>query len=130
MGYSADVPMEKAYRDARISRIYEGTNEINRILMVGMLIRRAMKGEIDVIELAKAVSQELTAIPSFEAVDESVPFAAEKAVVRNLKKVFLMVAGKAVQDFQDKIEEEQEIMMNLADIMIEIYAIESAILRS
>src|SRR5690554_681801 len=130
MGYSADVPMEKAYRDARISRIYEGTNEINRILMVGMLLKRALKGEINIIEPAKAVSQELTAVPSFEAVDDSVPFAAEKVVLENLKKIFLMVAGKAVQTFQDKIEEEQEIMMNLAEIMIEIYAAESAILRS
>lgn len=130
MGYSADVPMEKAYRDARISRIYEGTNEINRILMVGMLLKRAMKGEIDIIEPARAVSTELTAVPSFEAIDASVPFAAEKEVLANLKKILLMVAGKAVQTFRDKIEEEQEIMMNLADMMIEIYAAESAILRS
>ena len=130
MGYSADVPMEKAYRDARISRIYEGTNEINRMLMVGMLLKRAMKGEINIIEPAMAVSRELTAVPSFEAVDDSLPFAAEKVVLENLKKIFLMVAGKAVQTFQDKIEAEQEIMMNLAEIMIEIYAAESAILRS
>jgi alkylation response protein AidB-like acyl-CoA dehydrogenase len=130
MGYSADVPMEKAYRDARISRIYEGTNEINRILMVGMLLKRAMKGEINIFDPAMEVSRELTAIPIFETPDHSVPFLAEKEVLKKLKKIFLMVAGKAAMTFQDKIEEEQEIMMNLADIMIEVYAAESAILRA
>lgn len=130
MGYSADVPLEKAYRDARISRIYEGTNEINRILMVGMLLKRAMKGEINIFDPAMEVSKELTAIPSFETPDRSIPFVAEKEVLKKLKKIFLMVAGKAAMTFQDKIEEEQEVMMNLADIMIEIYAAESVILRA
>lgn len=130
MGYSAEVPMEKAYRDARISRIYEGTNEINRILIVGMLLKRAMKGEVHLFDQAMAVSQELTAVPSFETVDTSGILAAEKEVLKQLKKVFLMVCGKAALVFGDKIEEEQEIMMNLADIMIEIYAAESAILRA
>src|SRR5690606_34457531 len=130
MGYSADVPMEKAYRDARISRIYEGTNEINRILMVGMLLKRAMKGEVNIFDPAMEVSKELTAVPSFETPDISIPFVAEKEVLKKLKKIFLMVAGKAAMTFQEKIEEEQEIMMNLADIMIEIYAAESVILRA
>ncbi|WPR74911.1 acyl-CoA dehydrogenase family protein [Algoriphagus sp. NG3] len=130
MGYSADAPMERAYRDARISRIYEGTNEINRMLMVGMLLKRAMKGEINIFDPAMAVSKELTSVPSFESVDTSELFAAEKEVLKKLKKVFLMVGGKAAMALQDKIEDEQEIMMNLADVMIEIYASESAILRT
>ncbi|WP_200975211.1 acyl-CoA dehydrogenase family protein [Echinicola sp. 20G] len=130
MGYSADAPMERAYRDARISRIYEGTNEINRMLMVGMLLKRAMKGEVNLFEPAMAVADELTSVPSFEMVDTSVLFAAEKDVLKKLKKVFLMIGGKAAMVLQAKIEEEQEIMMNLADIMIEIYAVESALLRT
>ena len=130
MGYSADAPMERAYRDARISRIYEGTNEINRMLMVGMLLKRAMKGEVNLFEPAMAVSAELTSVPSFETIDTSELFAAEKAVLKNLKKIFLMVGGKAAMTLQDRIEDEQEVMMNLADLMIEIYAVESAILRT
>lgn len=130
MGYSADVPMERAYRDARISRIYEGTNEINRMLMVGMLLKRALKGEVNIYEPAMGVAKELTEVPSFDTIDTTVLFAKEKEVLRNLKKIFLMVAGKAAQTLQDKIEEEQEIMMNLAEILIEIYAAESTILRA
>ena len=130
MGYSADAPMERAYRDAGITRIYEGTNEINRMLMVGMVLKRAMKGEIDMFDSAMAVSKELTSVPSFETVDTSELFAAEKEVLKKLKKVFLMVGGKAAMALQDKIESEQEIMMNLADLMIEIYASESTILRT
>jgi alkylation response protein AidB-like acyl-CoA dehydrogenase len=130
MGYSADAPMERAYRDARISRIYEGTNEINRMLMVGMLLKRAMKGEINLFEPAMAVSAELTSVPSFETVDTSELFAAEKETIKKLKKVFLMVGGKAAMALADKIESEQEVMMNLADVMIEIYAAESVILRT
>lgn len=130
MGYSADVPMERAYRDARISRIYEGTNEINRMLMVGMLLKRAAKGELNLYGPAMEVAKELTAVPSFDAIDPTELLAKEKDLIHRLKKVFLMVAGKAAQIFQDKIEEEQEIMMNLADIMIEIYAAESAMLRA
>lgn len=130
MGYSADAPMERAYRDARISRIYEGTNEINRMLMVGMLLKRAMKGEIALFEPAMAVANELTSVPSFESIDTSELFAAEMDVIKKLKKVFLMVGGKAAMALADKIESEQEVMMNLADIMIEIYAAESAILRT
>lgn len=130
MGYSADAPMERAYRDARISRIYEGTNEINRMLMVGMLLKRAMKGEINLFEPAMAVSKELTSVPSFTSIDNSKFLAQEKEVLKNLKKVFLMVGGKAAMALQAKIEDEQEVMMNLADVMIEIYAAESAVLRT
>ncbi|WP_339694865.1 acyl-CoA dehydrogenase family protein [uncultured Roseivirga sp.] len=130
MGYSADAPMERAYRDARIARIYEGTNEINRMLMIGMLLKRAMKGELNMFEPAMAVSKELVSVPSFTTIDKSVLFNAEKEVVKNLKKVFLMVGGKAAMALQDKIEDEQEVMMNLADILIEIYAVESSMLRT
>ncbi len=130
MGYSADAPMERAYRDARISRIYEGTNEINRILMVGMLLKRAMKGEIDLMGPAKDVGEELKAVPNFEQPDLSLPLAAEKELLKKLKKCFLMIGGKAVQTLQQNLEQEQEIMMNLADIMIEIYALESMMLRT
>ena len=130
MGYSADAPMERAYRDARISRIYEGTNEINRMLMVGMVLKRAMKGEINLFEPAMAVASELVSVPSFESIDTSELFAMEKDLVHKLKKVFLMVGGKAAMALQDRIEDEQEIMMNLADVMIEIYAAESVLLRT
>lgn len=130
MGYSADAPMERAYRDARIARIYEGTNEINRMLMVGMLLKRAMKGELDIYGPAMDVSKELTSVPSFATIDKSVLFNGEKEVIKNLKKVFLMVGGKAAMALQDRIEDEQEVMMNLADILIETYAAESAMLRT
>lgn len=130
MGYSADAPMERAYRDARISRIYEGTNEINRMLMVGMVLKRAMKGEINLFEPAMAVASELVSVPSFESLDTSELFAMEKDLIHKLKKVFLMVGGKAAMALQDRIEDEQEIMINLADVMIEIYAAESVLLRT
>jgi alkylation response protein AidB-like acyl-CoA dehydrogenase len=130
MGYSADAPMERAYRDARIARIYEGTNEINRMLMVGMVLKRALKGEINLFEPAMAVAAELVSVPSFESIDTSELFAMEKDLVHKLKKVFLMVGGKAAMSLQDRIEDEQEIMMNLADVMIEIYASESVLLRT
>ncbi|WP_439483028.1 acyl-CoA dehydrogenase family protein [Cyclobacterium plantarum] len=130
MGYSAEAPMERAYRDARISRIYEGTNEINRILMVGMVLKRAMKGELNIMEAAQKVGEELKAVPDFSNPDDDAPLSREKAVLNNLKKVFLMIGGQAAQNLGDKLETEQEIMMNLADIMIEIYAAESTILRT
>lgn len=130
MGYSADAPMDRAYRDARINRIFEGTNEINRMLTVDMLLKRAMKGEIDLMSSAMAVSKEIMSIPDFSTTEDEIPFAAEKKVIKNLKKAALMVAGAAVQKFMMKLSEEQEILMNVADMAIEIYAAESAILRT
>ncbi|MCS7005834.1 MAG: acyl-CoA dehydrogenase family protein [Cytophagales bacterium] len=130
MGFSAEAPMERAYRDARIARIYEGTNEINRMLMVDMLIKRAMKGELDLMSPAMAVAQELTSVPTFETLDTSVLFAEEKDLLKRLKKAFLMIGGKAVQSLMMQLAEEQEIIMNLADIMIQIYALESMMLRT
>lgn len=130
MGFSEDAPMARAYRDSRIARIYEGTNEINRMLLVGMILKRAMKGELDVMGPAMAVAKELTSVPSFATPDLSKPFAAEKEVLKKLKKAVLMVAGKAAQTFGPKLNDEQEILMNLADMVIEIYVAESTLLRT
>jgi len=130
MGFSADAPMEAAWRDARISRIYEGTNEINRMLAVGMLIKKAMKGHVNLLEPAMAVADELTSIPSFDTPDYSVLFAEEKELIGKLKKVFLMVAGSAVQKYGEKLEEHQQLLLAASDILIEIYMAESAILRT
>ena len=130
MGFSADTPMESAWRDARISRIYEGTNEINRMLSVGMLVKKAMKGHVDLLNPAKAVADELMGIPSFEAPDYSELFAEEKDLIKRLKKVFLMVAGSAVQKFGPQLEEHQQLLMAASDILIQVYLAESAILRT
>ncbi len=129
MGYSADAPIERAYRDSRINRIFEGTNEINRMLVVDMLLKRAMKGELDLMGPATAVSKEIMSIPDFGTEEEEVLFAKEKKVLQNLKKAALMIAGAAVQKFMMKLSHEQEILMNVADMIIEIYAAESVLLR-
>ncbi|WP_108869901.1 acyl-CoA dehydrogenase family protein [Aquimarina aquimarini] len=130
MGFSADTPMESAWRDARISRIYEGTNEINRMLAVGMLIKKAMKGHLDLLGPAMKVADELTGIPSFDTPDYSVLFSEEKEIIAKLKKVFLMVAGAAIQKYGPQIEEHQQLLMAASDILIEIYMAESTILRT
>jgi alkylation response protein AidB-like acyl-CoA dehydrogenase len=129
MGYSADAPMDRAYRDARINRIFEGTNEINRMLTVDMILKRTMKGELDLMGPAMAVSKEIMSIPDFSADEDEVLFGAEKKVLRNLKKAILMVAGAAVQKLMTKLSDEQEILMNLADMVIELYVAESVLLR-
>ena len=130
MGFSKDTPMEAAWRDARIARIYEGTNEINRMISIGMLIKKAMKGHVDLLGPAMKVQEELLGIPSFETPDYSAPLSQEKAILKNLKKVFLMVAGAGIQKFGPKIEEHQQLLISAADILIEIYMAESAILRT
>jgi alkylation response protein AidB-like acyl-CoA dehydrogenase len=130
MGYSADAPMESAWRDARITRIYEGTNEINRMLSVGMLVKKAMKGHVDLLGPAQAVASELMGIPSFDTPDFSELLSEEKAMIAKLKKVFLMVAGSAVQKYGTELEEHQQTLLAAADILIEIYMAESAILRT
>jgi len=129
MGYSADGPMDRAYRDARINRIFEGTNEINRMLCIDMLLKRAMKGHIDLMTPAMAVQKDLMAIPDFGAEEDTAIFAKEKKVIANLKKAGLMVSGSAVQKFMMKLSDEQEVLMNLADMLIEGYVAESMILR-
>ena len=129
MGFSADAPMDRAYRDSRINRIFEGTNEINRLLVVDMLLKRTMKGQLDLMGPAMAVGKEIMSIPDFSTSEDDELFAAEKKVIRNLKKAILMVAGAAVQKFMMKLSDEQEIIMNLADMIIETYVAESVILR-
>lgn len=129
MGFSEDTPMEAAWRDARISRIYEGTNEINRLLSVGMLVKRAFKGEIDLMSPAMAVGKELMGIPSFETPDYSEFMSEEKAIIANLKKVFLMVSGAALQKYMMEIEKQQHLLINASEILNQIYMAESAILR-
>ena len=130
MGFSADTPMESAWRDARIARIYEGTNEINRLLSVGMLVKKAMKGHVDLLGPAMAVKDELMGIPSFDTPDYSELFSEEKEMLRKLKKVFLMVAGAGVQKYGPKLEEQQQLILAVSDMLIEIYIAESTILRT
>ena len=128
MGFSAEAPMDRAYRDARINRIFEGTNEINRLLSVGTIVKRAMKGELNLMPAAMAVGKEIMAIPDFAEPEEGI-LMAEKKVIKNLKKASLMIAGASLQKFMMKFEHEQEIIMNLADMLIELYVAESALLR-
>ncbi|SDX50380.1 Acyl-CoA dehydrogenase [Lutibacter oricola] len=130
MGFSKDTPMESAWRDARITRIYEGTNEINRLLTVGMLLKKAMKGQIDVMTPAMEVGSSLMGIPSFDTPDFSEVLSEEKVMLDKLKKAFLMVAGKAVQTFGMDLDKHQQLILAAAEIMIEIYMAESAILKA
>lgn len=128
MGYSAEAPMERAYRDARINRIFEGTNEINRMLIVDMLLKKAMKGELDLMGPAMKVAQELMSIPDFGSGDEKL-FDAEKKYIANFKKAVLMVAGSAAQKLAMELAKEQEVLMNIADMVIDVYVTESTLLR-
>ena len=130
MGYSTEAPMESAWRDARIARIYEGTNEINRLLIIGMIIKKALKGHLNLIEKAEEVANELTEIPSFDVPEFSELFSEEKYLIQNLKKVFLMLAGAGMKKFGMDLEKEQEVLLRISDIIIEIYMSESAILRT
>ncbi|CEN32945.1 acyl-CoA dehydrogenase family protein [Capnocytophaga cynodegmi] len=130
MGYSAEMPMESAWRDARITRIYEGTNEINRMLSVGMLIKKAMKGHVDLFTPAMTIKDELMGIPSFEIPDFSEVMSEEKELIARLKKVFLMVSGFAIQKYGTDLEKHQLLLMVASDIMMEIYMAESVVLRA
>ncbi|WBX70675.1 acyl-CoA dehydrogenase family protein [Tenacibaculum retecalamus] len=130
MGFSEETPMESAWRDARIARIYEGTNEINRLLSVGMLVKKAMKGHVDLLGPATAVGNELLGIPSFDTPDYSELFAEEKEIIAKLKKVFLMVAGGAIQKYGPELEEHQQLLNAASNILIKVYMAESAILRT
>jgi alkylation response protein AidB-like acyl-CoA dehydrogenase len=128
MGYSAESPVEKAYRDSRINRIFEGTNEINRMLIVDMLLRKAMKGELDLLTHAMKVAGELMSIPEMKDPSNAI-FANEYNYLEGFKKTILMVAGSAVQKLAQSLSKEQEILMNVADIAIQIYQAESVLLR-
>jgi alkylation response protein AidB-like acyl-CoA dehydrogenase len=128
-GFSDEYIISKAYRDSRINRIYEGTNEINRLLTVDMVLKRAMKGRLDIMGPAMAVSRELMSIPDFGDGEDS-PFAKEKKTIQNFKKAILMTAGAAVQKLMTRLENEQEILMHIADMAIDTFLAESALLRA
>jgi alkylation response protein AidB-like acyl-CoA dehydrogenase len=127
-GYSDEYEISKAYRDSRINRIYEGTNEINRLLTVDMVLKRAMKGQLDLMGPAMGVQKELMSIPDFGSENDA-PFAKEHQAIDNFKKCILMVAGAAVQKLMMTLSKEQEILMNIADMSIITYHAESALLR-
>ncbi len=127
-GFSAEYNISRAYRDSRINRIYEGTNEINRLLTVDMVLKRAMKGRLDLMGAAMAVTKELMSIPEFGN-DDDAPFAKELKAIRNFKKAIMVVAGAAAQKLMMKLEHEQEILMNVADMALETFNAESALLR-
>jgi len=128
-GYSEEYPVARAYRDSRINRIFEGTNEINRLLTVDMLVKRSMKGRIDIMSSALAVQKELLSVPDFDNGSEEF-LRAEKKAIQNAKKAILVIAGAAVQKLMQNLKDEQEIIMNLTDMMIEVFACESAYLRT
>lgn len=128
-GFSDEYIISKAYRDSRINRIYEGTNEINRLLTVDMVLKRAMKGRLDIMGPAMAVSKELMSIPDFGSGEET-PFAREKKTIQNFKKAILLIAGAAAQKLMMKLETEQEILMHIADMAIDTFVAESALLRA
>lgn len=128
-GFIAEYPIEQFYRDSRINRIFEGTNEINRLLIPGTLVKKAMKGELPLLQAAQALQGELMALmPSM--IDESETLAVETDLIEKAKKIFLFAGGYAVQKYQTQLDKQQEILSNLADIIIEIYAAESALLRA
>ncbi len=127
-GFSDEYIISRAYRDSRINRIFEGTNEINRLLIVDMLLKRAMKGKLNLMDPAMAISKELMSIPEFGNDDENA-FAKEKKTIINLKKCILMVAGAAVQKLMTSLQAEEEILMNIADMAIETFVAESTLLR-
>lgn len=128
MGYSSDAPMDRAYRDSRINRIFEGTNEINRMLAVDMMLKKAMKGDLDLMGPATAVANELLQIPDMSNGSDEL-LAAEKKTIANFKKAVLMVAGSAVQKLMMELAKEQEVLMNIADMLIDLYVAESLQLR-
>ncbi len=130
MGYSEEGPMAGAYRDARINRIYEGTNEINRMLSVNALLKKAMKGHVDLLSAAKAIQKEIMSMPSFSSNEDKEFLGREKVMVKDMKKAFLLVSGATVKELMMKLENEQEILMNMADMLIDIYLAESALLRT
>jgi alkylation response protein AidB-like acyl-CoA dehydrogenase len=129
MGFSAESEVEACYRDARISRIYEGTNEINRLLIVKMILKKGIMGEIDLMNPAKEVIKEIMTIPSFDSPKNEL-FEEEKKVLANLKKAILMVAGTASEKLGNKLKDEQEIMMNISEMIIDTYMLESALLKT
>jgi hypothetical protein len=127
MGFSEELGAARAYRDSRIARIYEGTNEINRLLTVDMLLRRAMSGKVNLMGPAMGVAKELMSVPDFSTPEGT--FGEEELALANAKKAVLLVAGAAAQKLMQKLKDEQEILMNIADMIIDVYTIESVLLR-
>jgi Acyl-CoA dehydrogenase, C-terminal domain len=127
-GFSEEYPMSRSYRDSRINRIFEGTNEINRLLAVDMLLKKAMKGKIDLMSPAMAVQKELMSIPDFSEAAEGY-MVEENKLIANFKKAILLVAGAAVQKLMMQLDKEQEVLMNIADMMIGTFIAESLLLR-
>src|SRR5438094_6661846 len=128
-GYVKDYPAERHYRDARVNRIFEGTNEINRLLIPGMLAKRAAKNELPIIAAARALQDELLGPPATASFDDA-PLAAERGAVEAFKKAALMVLGLAMQTYRDKLADEQEVLMHLADMLIDVFSADSAVLRA
>jgi len=128
-GFHEDYPVCRAYRDSRINRIFEGTNEINRMLIIQMLMKRAMGGQLPLIPAAMKLADEILAGPSFEETPQGI-LAEEARVIANAKKMFLQAAGGAVQKYREKLAEEQELIGALANVVMEIYAMESSLLRA
>ncbi len=129
-GYSEEYPVASMYRDARINRIFEGTNEINRMLAVGQLLKKAMKGELDLMGPAMSIQNELMEIPDFGDEGDGTALYQEKKSVRQAKKAILMAAGAAAQKYMLELEKQQEVLMNLADMVIDVFTAESTILRT
>jgi len=129
-GYSEEYPVARMYRDSRINRIFEGTNEINRMLAVGQMMKRALKGELDLMGPAMKITEELMSIPDFGDDDDGSVFYQEKKAIVNAKKAVLMAAGAAAKKFMMELENQQEILMNLADMAIDIFTAESTMLRT
>ena len=127
-GFMQEYEIERMYRDSRINRIFEGTNEINRLLVPGTYLRKAMKGELPLLQKAQALQEELMMLMPEEVGDE--PLAQEKYLVKNAKKIGLMLAGLAAQKYGKALEKEQEILVNIADIVSQAYAMESVVLRT
>ncbi|HRB93071.1 MAG TPA: acyl-CoA dehydrogenase family protein, partial [Chitinophagales bacterium] len=130
MGYSEELGAAGAYRDARINRIFEGTNEINRLLSVDMLFKRAMSQKIDIMKPAMAVQKELMSVPDFSSDEDTTPLSTEAKAVKNAKKAILMTAGAAAQKLMTNLKNEQEILMNVADMLAEVFSMESTVLRT
>ncbi|KKM10895.1 acyl-CoA dehydrogenase [Clostridiales bacterium PH28_bin88] len=129
-GYSQEYPVEQIYRDSRINRIFEGTNEINRLIIPGTLLRRAMKGQLPLLPAAQKLARDLLTMMPAMGESDGAPLAEQQKVLENMKKVFLLVAGAAAQKYMEKLEREQEILGMLADMVIEVFAMESALART
>ena len=130
MGFSADTPMESAWRDARIGRIYEGTNEINRMLSVGMLFKKSMRGDLDLMKAVMDVTSKISSEKSYENIEPDQILSLERQIIKNLKKIFLLISGYAFQKYGQELDKNQQVLIGLSNIMIEVYFSESAILRT